>query len=49
MCYIYLRKNIKFKVNHGDIAYATTDGYPDQFGGEKQKRFYEKRCKAPPI
>ena len=30
----------KFKVNHGDIAYATTDGYPDQFGGEKQKRFY---------
>ena len=33
-------KNIKFKVNHGDIAYATTDGYPDQFGGEKQKRFY---------
>ena len=33
-------KNIKFKVNHGDIAYATTDGYPDQFGGERQKRFY---------
>ncbi|MBR6277268.1 MAG: PAS domain-containing protein [Bacteroidales bacterium] len=32
--------NIKFKVNHGDIAYATTDGYIDQFGGEKQKRFY---------
>ncbi|MBQ1698112.1 MAG: PAS domain-containing protein, partial [Bacteroidales bacterium] len=31
---------IQFKVNHGDIAYATTDGYPDQFGGEKQKRFY---------
>ncbi len=30
----------KFKVNHGDIAYATTDGYPDQFGGDKQKRFY---------
>lgn len=33
-------KNIKFKVNHGDIAYATTDGYPDQFGGPKQKRFF---------
>ena len=32
--------SIKFKVNHGDIAYATTDGYPDQFGGERQKRFY---------
>jgi len=32
--------DIKFKVNHGDIAYATTDGYIDQFGGEKQKRFY---------
>lgn len=32
--------SIKFKVNHGDIAYATTDGYTDQFGGEKQKRFY---------
>ncbi|MCR5454078.1 MAG: PAS domain-containing protein [Bacteroidales bacterium] len=32
--------SIIFKVNHGDIAYATTDGYPDQIGGEKQKRFY---------
>ena len=32
--------SIKFKVNHGDIAYATTDGYIDQFGGDKQKRFY---------
>lgn len=31
--------NIKLKVAHGDIAYATTDGFPDQFGGEKQKRF----------
>ncbi len=33
-------KSTQFKVNHGDIAYATTDGYPDQFGGDKQKRFY---------
>ncbi len=32
--------SIKFHVNHGDIAYATSDGYPDQFGGDKQKRFY---------
>ena len=32
--------SIKFKVCHGDIAYATTDGYPDQFGGDKQKRFF---------
>ena len=32
--------SIKLKVNHGDIAYATTDGYPDQFGGGKQKRMY---------
>ncbi|MBO7599137.1 MAG: PAS domain-containing protein [Bacteroidales bacterium] len=32
--------SIKFKVNHGDIAYATTDGYPDQFGGLRQKRFF---------
>ena len=31
-------KGTKIKVNHGDIAYATTDGYPDQFGGDKQKR-----------
>lgn len=31
---------IIFKVNHGDIAYATTDGYLDQMGGERQKRFY---------
>ncbi|MCR4559202.1 MAG: PAS domain-containing protein [Bacteroidales bacterium] len=39
-CYTIPFTSIKFKVNHGDIAYATTDGYPDQFGGEKQKRFY---------
>ncbi len=39
-CYTIPFTSIKFKVSHGDIAYATTDGYPDQFGGEKQKRFY---------
>jgi serine phosphatase RsbU (regulator of sigma subunit) len=31
-------KSIKLHVNHGDIAYATTDGYPDQFGGSMGKR-----------
>ncbi len=31
--------SINLKVAHGDIAYSTTDGFPDQFGGERQKRF----------
>jgi serine phosphatase RsbU (regulator of sigma subunit)/Flp pilus assembly protein TadD len=29
----------------GDIIYAITDGYPDQFGGEKGKKFMSKNLK----
>jgi serine phosphatase RsbU (regulator of sigma subunit) len=27
----------------GDVVYAYTDGYPDQFGGEKGKKFKSKQ------
>ena len=29
----------------GDVIYAITDGYPDQFGGEKGKKFMSKNLK----
>ncbi len=32
-------------VQEGDIVYALTDGYPDQFGGEKGKKFMSKNLK----
>lgn len=32
-------------VNKGDTLYMTTDGYPDQFGGEKEKKFMYKKLK----
>ncbi|MCQ2973506.1 MAG: PAS domain-containing protein [Bacteroidales bacterium] len=32
--------DIELKVNKGDILYMTSDGYIDQFGGEKNKKFY---------
>lgn len=41
-------KNEPFKTNEidlieGDIIYMCTDGFPDQFGGEKNKKFNYKR------
>jgi len=30
---------------HGDIIYLYSDGYPDQFGGERYKKFVKKRFK----
>lgn len=48
--------NQTFELQKGDVVYATTDGYIDQFGGEdgkklKSKRFKEKliECSSLPI
>ncbi len=35
--------NHQVKLNEGDIIYLFSDGYPDQFGGEKGKKFMYKR------
>jgi serine phosphatase RsbU (regulator of sigma subunit) len=32
-------------LNSGDVIYTITDGYPDQFGGEKGKKFMIKNFK----
>jgi serine phosphatase RsbU (regulator of sigma subunit) len=32
-------------INDGDIVYALTDGFPDQFGGEKGKKFMSKNLR----
>lgn len=32
-------------LNSGDVIYTITDGYPDQFGGEKGKKFMSKNLK----
>ncbi len=37
--------NYQITVNKGDTLYMTTDGYPDQFGGEKEKKFMYKKLK----
>ncbi len=34
-----------FDLQKGDVVYALTDGYPDQFGGPKGKKFTYKRLK----
>ncbi len=34
-----------FQLQKGDVIYAITDGYPDQFGGEKGKKFMSKNLK----
>ena len=35
--------NHKIKVKKGDMIYISSDGYPDQFGGPKGKKFLKKR------
>jgi serine phosphatase RsbU (regulator of sigma subunit) len=35
----------KIKVTSGDSIYITSDGYPDQFGGERGKKYMSKRFK----
>jgi ligand-binding sensor domain-containing protein/serine phosphatase RsbU (regulator of sigma subunit) len=36
---------LQIEVNKGDTLYMTTDGYPDQFGGEKEKKFMTRNFK----
>ena len=38
--------NHKIKVNKGDIIYSFTDGFADQFGGPKGKKYMYKRFKS---
>lgn len=33
------------KLQHGDLIYTLTDGFPDQFGGEHSKKFMSKHLK----
>ena len=33
------------QIKEGDIIYTLTDGFPDQFGGEKGKKFMSKNLK----
>ena len=37
--------NHEIQLEKGDKFYLTTDGYADQFGGEKKKKFMTKRFK----
>ena len=34
-----------FKIKKGDKVYMYSDGYPDQFGGEKKKKYMNKNFK----
>ena len=38
-------ENVGFQLNHGDIIYMFSDGYPDQFGGPRGKKFKMDRVK----
>ncbi len=46
---IYLRMEqftyIEFQLQSGDMLYMFTDGFPDQFGGPYDKKYYYKRFK----
>jgi len=35
----------RIKVSEGDIIYLFSDGFPDQFGGDKNKKYTKKRFK----
>jgi serine phosphatase RsbU (regulator of sigma subunit)/ligand-binding sensor domain-containing protein len=37
--------NHKVELREGDVVYSFTDGYPDQFGGRKGKKFLSKNFK----
>ena len=48
---IYHQNNIDFAsreidLNSGDMLYLYTDGYPDQFGGEDDKKFTSRKFKS---
>ena len=35
----------EFELQTGDVVYTLTDGFPDQFGGEKGKKFMIKNLR----
>lgn len=38
-------KEVEFELKKGDMVYTLTDGYPDQFGGNRQKKFTYKKLR----
>jgi len=42
----YSYVNNRIKVKQGDMLYLTSDGFADQFGGEKKKKFMISRLKS---
>lgn len=38
-------KEVEFELKKGDMIYTLTDGYPDQFGGNRQKKFTYKKLR----
>jgi ligand-binding sensor domain-containing protein/serine phosphatase RsbU (regulator of sigma subunit) len=41
----YPYTNHEFQLEKGDVIYLITDGYADQFGGEKNRKFQKKQLK----
>ena len=39
-------ESVHLQLNSGDMIYLSTDGYADQFGGEKNKKITTKKFKA---
>lgn len=35
-----------FQLQNGDMVFAFSDGFPDQFGGEKEKKYLSKRLRS---
>lgn len=35
--------NTEIEIQKGDVVYLTSDGYPDQFGGERYKKYTYRR------
>jgi len=46
--YTYIMKpftHCTYQLNKGDVVYMYSDGYPDQFGGERGKKFKSRNLK----
>lgn len=39
-------KTLQLDLEEGDVIYAFSDGYPDQFGGDRGKKYLSKRLRA---
>lgn len=42
----FMYQQHEFRLDEGDTLYATSDGYPDQFGGRDGKKYMSKNLKA---